>query len=283
LSLDTILNVQRTLVSNAVNIDPSTGLFQPIRPVRDGSFITSPLDSTAPFPSVNKPVLISTVLNEIGPAIYSQFPQPLPADILPYIYEASLGTERTNTLISSDRYPPIPNSITGVVDARDQLQLVGTDYMWKCSSWTFTRAWVQNGGKAYVGLYTVGASYPGNDAVPYCTQPGVVCHQDDIEIVVGRVVSPPPAAPSQCLFEQFGTVENPTPAQAALVTEMQKRYKAFLTDGNPNARGLATWLGATTSDVHALQLGGSGEAPIGACDPSFWGQAVPYDYQVYGI
>jgi hypothetical protein len=64
---------------------------------------------------------------------------------------------------------------------------------------------------------------------------------------------------------------------------MQKRYKAFLSNGNPNAAGLATWSPATTSDVHALQLGGSGEAPVGACDPSFWGQAVPYDYQVYGI
>lgn len=84
-------------------------------------------------------------------------------------------------------------------------------------------------------------------------------------------------------FQQFGTVQNPTSAQAALVTEMQQRYKAFLTTGNPNAKGFATWSPATTSDVHALQLGGSGEASVGACTPSFWGQAVPYDYQVFGI
>jgi carboxylesterase type B len=192
--LDAILNAQTTLFNNAINIDPSTGLFQPIRPVRDGSFITSPLDSTAPFPSVNKPVLISTVLNEAGLAIYSQFPQPVSQDTLPYIIEASLGTDRTNTLLGSNRYPAAPSSNSGAVDARDQLQLIGTDYMWKCSSWTFARAWVQNGGKAYVGLYTVGASYSGNDAVPYCTQPGVVCHQDDIEIVVGPVASLPLAA-----------------------------------------------------------------------------------------
>lgn len=64
---------------------------------------------------------------------------------------------------------------------------------------------------------------------------------------------------------------------------MQARYKAFLTTGNPNTAGYATWAPATSSDVHALQLGGSGEATVGACDPSFWGDAVQYDYQYYGI
>jgi hypothetical protein len=64
---------------------------------------------------------------------------------------------------------------------------------------------------------------------------------------------------------------------------MQKRYKAFLSHGNPNAPGLATWSPATTTDVHALLLGGYGKAPVGACDPSFWGRAVQYDYQVFGI
>lgn len=64
---------------------------------------------------------------------------------------------------------------------------------------------------------------------------------------------------------------------------MQKRYKAFLSTGDPNASGLATWTPATTSDVHALNLGGTSAIPVGACDPSFWGAAVQYDYQVFGI
>jgi hypothetical protein len=66
---------------------------------------------------------------------------------------------------------------------------------------------------------------------------------------------------------------------------MQARYKAFVNTGNPNPSGsaFATWAPATTSDVHALTLGGSGEVTPGACDPSFWGKGVLYDYQVYGI
>ena len=64
---------------------------------------------------------------------------------------------------------------------------------------------------------------------------------------------------------------------------MQQRYKAFLHSGNPNVNGLATWNAAGTSDVKALQLGATGEFEIGACVPSFWGAAVEYDYQVFGI
>ncbi|KAF5380850.1 hypothetical protein D9615_004107 [Tricholomella constricta] len=264
LSLNAILNAQNILFTTAASIDPSAGFAQPIRPVRDGSFITSPLDSTAPFPSVSKPVLVTSVRHEAGFAIYNQFPDAVPGEYFTPICEATFGPARTNTIVSSTYYPAVPPSVGGQVDARTQLQLVGTDYLWKCSGWTFARNWVEHGGSAYVGEYQVGASYAGNDVIPFCTQAGTVCHQDDIEIV-------------------FGTVVNPTPAQAALVTEMQKRYKAFITNGNPNVAGLPTWTAATLSNVHALQLGGSGEVTVGACDPSFWGQGVEYDYQVYGI
>ena len=155
----------------------------PIRPVLDGSFITSPLDSTAPFPSVSKPLLITSVANEAGPAIYGTFTSPLPQSVFsPICLSAFLSQERTDIIVSSSFYSFPPSD--GVVDARVQLQELGTDYLWRCSAWTFARNWVQNGGTAYVGKYLVGATYLNNQGVPYCTQPGIVCHQDDIEIVV---------------------------------------------------------------------------------------------------
>ncbi|KAG5637762.1 hypothetical protein H0H81_003329 [Sphagnurus paluster] len=264
LSLSAILDAQDTLFGDAVDIDPSTGYAQPIRPVRDGVFITSPLDSTAAFPSVNKPIMITSVRDEAGPAIYQQFPDPIPGEWFAPVCEATFGTPRTNTILSSPYYPPVTSSLTGQVDARIQLESVGTDYLWKCSGWTFARNWVQNGGSAYVGEYQIGATYAGNEAIPFCSTAGNVCHQDDIEIV-------------------FGTVPSPTPAQAALVNEIQKRYQAFLANGNPNVAGLPNWAAASSSNVHALQLGGSGEVTVGACLPTFWGSSVQYDYQVYGI
>ena len=154
-----------------------------MRPVLDGSFITTPLDSTAPFPPVRKPLLITSVANEAGPTIYSTFTSPLPESAFSPICQATfLSTQRTDIIVSSPFYSFPPSG--GSIDARIQLQELGTDYIWRCSAWTFARNWVQNGGTAYVGKYLVGATYPGNEEVSYCTQPGIVCHQDDIEIVV---------------------------------------------------------------------------------------------------
>ncbi|KAF7980182.1 hypothetical protein HWV62_39666 [Athelia sp. TMB] len=268
LSVDTIINAQMDLYDNAFyDIDPSVTQAQPIRVVHDGTFITSTMDSSTPFPKVSKPLLISTVLNEAGASIYGTFNTSLPEAELDYVVNATFGAPRTNQIMSSALYvTPGTNAATSNEDARTQLQTLGTDYIWKCSSWTMARNWVTNGGSAYVGMYTVGATYPGNDQIPYCTQPGVVCHQDDIEIV-------------------FGTVPSPNSAQASLTTEMQARYKAFLNTGNPNPSGssLAQWAPATTTNSNALTLGGTGLVPVGACTVGFWGQEVQYDYQVFNI
>ncbi|EEB93648.1 hypothetical protein MPER_07663 [Moniliophthora perniciosa FA553] len=154
----------------------------------------------------------------------------------------------------------------GTVDARVQLEKVGTDQMWKCAGWTFARNWVQHGGKAFVGVYIVGSTYPGiNEATSVCGQSGYVCHEGDIEIV-------------------FGTVPNPTSAQSTLISEVQRRYKAFLQDGTPNGPGLSPWTQASTTNINPLNLGGTGgPIPEGSCAPSFWGAAVQYDYQIYGL
>lgn len=187
LSLSSILAAQDYVYSNAAlndNFAPAAGNAQPIRPVIDGTFITTPLDTTAPFPATNKPVLVTTVQHEAASMIYGNFPA-LPEEAFPPICAMTFGNERTEIVVAAPFYQPSPGSIIdGQIDARAQLQVVGTDYLWKCSGWTFSRAWIQAGGSAFVGQYVVGASYPGNDRVSICTQDGIICHQDDIQIVV---------------------------------------------------------------------------------------------------
>jgi hypothetical protein len=180
LSVDTIIKASTTLFENATTIDPSAGSGQPIRPVHDGTLITHTMDSTSPFPKSSKPLLLSTVLDEAALTIYGTFTSAVPTSEYDQIVAATFGSTRSATILNSTFYT-VP---TGSTDDRSLLQTIGTDYIWKCSTWTFAEGWAANGGTAYVGLYTVGATYPGNDAVPYCTQSGVVCHQDDIEIVV---------------------------------------------------------------------------------------------------
>ncbi|KAJ3488986.1 hypothetical protein NLI96_g2463 [Meripilus lineatus] len=261
LSIDTILNSQNDFSNNAVNYDASAGVVEPIRPSRD-ALITSPLDSTAPFPQVSKPLLVTSVRNEAGFTIYGGFPDGLDSATYIGAVTGAFGNQSATLLLAQPSYA-IPTQVEGgTQDLRPQLQQMGNDQVWRCPSWTFTRNWVNNGGTVFAGEFMVGATYPGNEQVPFCTQAGSVCHQDDIEIV-------------------FGTVPSPTAAQAALTTEVQARYSAFLRTGNPNVSGRPNWPAASGNNVNAIQLGASGMASIGACDPSFWGAAVPYDYQTF--
>lgn len=187
LSAIDILNVEWDLFNLAVAIDPAAGQSEPIRPVLDGTFYTNPLDGTMPFPSISKPLLLTSVAQEAGQAIYSMYPSPVAESDLLGKYQDTFGPARAAVVMASPFYPAVPQ-LGGSVDARVQLQTVGTDYLWRCSSWTFAKNWVQHGGSAYVGQFVVGATYPSNDGNPFCTQPGIVCHEDDIQIVVSPFV-----------------------------------------------------------------------------------------------
>ena len=181
LPLSAILSASNMLFDNAVYIDSSATQDEPMRPVHDGTLITSTLDSTTPFPQVSKPVILSTVSNEAGPAIYGQFTDPMSKDFYCSIVDAVFEEPRASNLLGSPYYQ-VPNGTAA--DARVQLQNMGSDQVWRCPIWTFARSWTQSGGNAYVAQYTVGATHPDNQGIPYCTGPGVVCHEDDIKIVV---------------------------------------------------------------------------------------------------
>jgi carboxylesterase type B len=180
LTLDAILSASDNLYENAVTLDPAATPDEPMRPVYDGDLITSTLDSTTPFPKVSKSIILSTVLNEAGPTIYTGFTSPVNASSYEEVILASFAEPEASNLLQAPYYQVSPNA----TDTRPQLEEFGTDRIWRCSSWSFARSWTQNGGNAYVAQYTVGATYPDNQNVTFCTQPGNVCHEDDVEIVV---------------------------------------------------------------------------------------------------
>lgn len=76
---------------------------------------------------------------------------------------------------------------------------------------------------------------------------------------------------------------SPTTSQTALIKEMQARYSNFLHTGDPNASGFAKWNVAGTDNVNAINLGASGLATVGACNTSYWGTFVQFDYQVFNL
>jgi len=182
LSVNDILAATDRLSSQAIFLDPAAGQGEPIRPVRDGKLITHTLTTSSPFPHVSKPILVTTVANEAGPTIYESFNSPVSQQGFLQFTNLVLGSSRAGTVLASQYYTVQTRG--GVYDARPTLEKLGTDYMWKCPSWTFSRAWSSNGGTVYVGMYVLGATFPTNSGIPFCTSKGSVCHQDDIPIVV---------------------------------------------------------------------------------------------------
>ncbi|KAI0317562.1 alpha beta-hydrolase [Amylostereum chailletii] len=260
--LSTVLDISFRYASEAVTIQVPATSAEPMRPVNDGSFITSTLDSSMPFPRVSKPILLSTVKNEAGPTIYGNFPSPMGSNAFANLINKAYEQPRARNLLQSPYY-----NLAEGDDARVPLERLGTDAVWRCAIWTFARSWAANGGRAFVAEYALGATYPDNVNVSFCSEEAAVCHEDDIEIV-------------------FGTVPNPTVAQTALVNEVQARYSAFMHTGEPSPQdgGYPAWNPATSSDTNAILLGGEDNATIGACEVGFWGtDAVPYDYQVFHI
>ncbi|THV07811.1 alpha beta-hydrolase [Dendrothele bispora CBS 962.96] len=272
LSTSSLLSTSMATFGAAGSLDPAAGTFSPMRPVHDGSLLTSSLDLTSlpSFPTQSKSILITNVLDEATMAIYSLNRDLIPEAQFPTAVGGTFDKNRTSTILGSSFYktpPPQNGQSSQTVDARVQLADLGTDYLWKCPGWSFARLFETFGGHVFVGTWFVGQTYPGNEQVSECLESGVVCHQDDIEMV-------------------FGTVDNPSDEQKAVILEMQARYKMFLLTGNPNVPAFESWQeveAKVDGDVRAKKLGGQGLVDVGSCSPDFWGEEVQYDYQVFGI
>lgn len=182
LTIDDILTAQDNLNDAAPTLDASVGIGEKLRVTRDGQLITTTLDSSSPFPAQSKPILVSNVKNEAGLSIYGGVPA-IQADSYQFLVDQTFGDDATAKILANPNYAALNGSSDE--DQRPVLEKLGTDQIWRCPGWTFARNWVRSGGRAFVGLYVVGASYPGNtDVTDFCGDAGVICHQDDIEIVV---------------------------------------------------------------------------------------------------
>ena len=229
---------------------------EPIRPVRDGNLIQYSLTTT--FPSNLKNLLLTTVKDEGGSAIYDAIRDPLPPAYSSYALDSIYGNQ------SSAIGAQYKVAEADTDDARPNLVVIATDSAWRCPDYTFARKWASRGGNVWVGEFTVGATYPVNAQFSYCTSNGAVCHQDDIPIV-------------------FGTATSPTAAQTALTAQIQARWGAFVKTGNPNTSGFQNWSQVPYNGVIPVQnLGGGVQNSLGGCDPSVWGNTIKYEYQIYG-
>ncbi|KAI5114694.1 hypothetical protein M0805_002065, partial [Coniferiporia weirii] len=138
MSTDDVLDASLEVFGAAMSLDASAGAFEPMRPVKDGSLIITTLDATETFPGQTKTVLVSTVRDEAGPAIYGSYTDFVSESNLSSLVNATLGSPRTATILNSSFYA-VPASYAANVstfDARVQLEDLGTDQIWRCPAWT---------------------------------------------------------------------------------------------------------------------------------------------------
>jgi carboxylesterase type B len=263
MDVDTLIGHQSALFNAAPALGPEFYAAEPIRPVISGIFITHTFTRQQAFPSSSqlKPIVVTSVKDEAALTIYSTFPDSkgqVSDAVFRSFVQLTLGP-RTQTVVSSPFYR-LTTTNGSAIDPRIVLNTMGTDEIWRCPAWRLVHDWASHGSsKQYAGVFTQGVSYPGNSVVPECVAPGAVCHQDDIEVL-------------------FGTGASVSP----LTKELQARYASFIRTNNPNVRPYVNWKPSTSTHTNALNLGGQASIATGACIPTFWGDEVPFDYQLNG-
>ena len=111
---------------------------------------------------MSKPVLVTNVRNEAGLSIYGSTP---PISVADYegAVSSAFGTQPGNAILANVNYAVATLAsasgadVASTQDERPTLERLGTDQIWRCPTWTFARNWVGGGGRAFVGLYVVGA------------------------------------------------------------------------------------------------------------------------------
>lgn len=290
LDLDTILEVQNSLVGQIPNQLPEVAPSTPFRPVVDNVLINTDFIRAVNSPGsndsyfANRQILFTTVKDEAGPTIADKASQLKSVRQVPQIIQGALGsldTNRSSALQASGIYNREFNLdflFRGKIEAsKDILTLFGTDYIWRCANQqaavNLTRNFPTPGGGNSIWLaeFDLGIPYPSTQSIPYCL--GKVCHEDDILAVFGVPKDYPR------FLSYF---------QRKLIAEVGARWAAFAATGSPNANGYAPWPPVSSRDqLNLLRLGGklrkiSPDQRPWACreEEGVWGTKIRFDAQI---
>lgn len=191
----------------------------------------------------------------------------------PYV-NALMDSTRAATVLSSGLYEV---DASAADSAREQLELLGTDWIWRCpNQQAAVNATASGAATAGVWLaeFNLGIPYQTNTGLKFCQ--GKVCHQDDIEAV----------------FSTGG--DGLTSAQEALEKEVLARWSAFAATGNPNpaSSSYLAWNrisapGSGSVQLNMLKLDGESSSIVQEqrapqCGRSgLWGNKALFDEQIY--
>ncbi|CAD6933888.1 unnamed protein product [Tilletia controversa] len=294
-SADDILDATYDAFSNVPPSNPSMPVGEPFRPAK-GAYIPRSLERgfergferglvAQAFILKNKPVLFSTVKNEAGSQVGLVFESTKAGATtlmirangfrVDFTTAASLIFNAGRGLNAAQSPVYAFNAKGSAADAlRGQVEVLGTDGLWRCAVQTNAINAQKAGAKVYLAQTNVGSTYPSNKDIDYCHNAGVVCHEDDIFLIFGNLPS------------------SASTAVKAASAEWQARLGAFVKSGSPNTNTYGGWNAVgSASALNLLVLGANattGKSQTqqtqrkGAWGPSgLWGQSVQFDWQLY--
>ncbi|KAE8257907.1 hypothetical protein A4X13_0g2039 [Tilletia indica] len=285
-SADDIIGATYDAFSSLPPVDPTMPTGEPFRPSL-GKYIPRSLERGLVLKTVtlNKAVLFSTVKNEAGTQAGTIFEPTaagattltirangFPVDFTTaasLIFNAGRGVKAAQSPVYAF------NAMGSAADSlRAQVELLGTDGLWRCAVQTNAINAQKSGAKVYLAQTNVGSTYPSNADVDYCQKSGIVCHEDDIFLIFGTIPS------------------SASTAVKAVSAEWQARLGAFVKTGSPNTNNFGGWNAVGGASALNLLVFGAdtntGKSQIqqqqrkGVCGPSgIWGSTVQFDWQLY--
>ena len=200
--------------------------------------------------------------NEASPEVFSISSVPLPDAAFEPIMGYFVGATRAQGICTCSQFQ-LDDSNPDTV--RDTLSLVGTQFFWTCAN-QMNAITYSSHANVYIYELLQGCTYTDNLNDPLCTEPGKVCHEDDLPLV-------------------FGTCSNPTSQQLAMSQEIIGRWTSFAANGNPNIPGATQWskIGGS-SNLNVLRMSPTDVVNTtlypNVCGPIFGG-SIPFNFQIF--
>lgn len=187
-TVPSILSAQDNTFFTVPATVPGVSASEPIRPVIDGSIVTQAFfqyTNNANLGNRNRQVIFTTVKDEAGPTIASVSQgQMLAVDYYPIFVQALMDADRAGKVLGSGLYKPDPANADAT---RDQLELLGTDWVWRCANQQAALNMSSHGvsGRVWLAEFDAGIPYPSNQGIAFCK--GRVCHQGEWPLPSGKL------------------------------------------------------------------------------------------------
>jgi carboxylesterase type B len=265
LPIDAILAAE---INANITLLPGVNTIYPFGPNIDNEFISTRFGVAVEEGTLqnNVDIILGFVKDETASTLSVEFPQPINQQIYEEFLIYSFGEQGAQAIVES---PLFSTEISPFINGGgyiQQLEVTGTEYDFSCPiQLNAGRLATKQQHFVYTYEFLEGIQYPDNVGAYLCEETGAVCHEDDLYLVFGTY---PTTA---------------TSSQISLSNQIQARWAAFASTGNPNTGNFGGWApAASLSNLNLFLLGnGTSVAEVDSAQCNFFEtNDIPFSWEV---